>query len=206
MRKRRPEDSPVIFGLTGGIGSGKSSVRRGLARLGAAVIDADKVVSDLNQPGELGHVTMRRVLGEQVIDEDGALNTKKAASLIFANTALRQEVQRIIHPEVWRRLFDFANSLDKQTIAVFEIPLLKPEHTDRVDGVVVVNTEPRVAVERLGQRGFTPEEAIARINTQVTNAERAAMADFVINNNGTPSELEGQISSAWQWMQSMAQS
>lgn len=193
------EYAPVV-GLTGGMGAGKSTVGRELAKLGAVVIDADEIVRDLYRPGELGFVAVVGLLGEEVVKDDGLLNTKKVASIIFADEELRGDVEKAVHPLVWDKMWGNARSLDPSQVAVFESPLLNRESAAPMDGVVVVNTDPDIAVERLSGRGFTPQEARARISTQMSNQERASLADFVIVNNSAYEELLESVREAWNWM------
>ncbi len=185
------------------MGSGKSTVGKELLKLGAGVIDADNIVRDLNRPGEPGFAAMVDILGQEVVADDGQLDKDKVSSMMFSSPVLKQEVERVVHPLVWSNMFEEVRKLDKNTIPILEIPLLKPEHTRFFDGVVVVNTDPELAVERLAMRGFTPEQAWDRINTQMTNEERAEMADYVIDNNGTYDELMIAARGSWHWMQTV---
>lgn len=189
-----------IFGLTGGMGSGKSTVSSRLSELGAEVFDADAIVKDLQKPGEPGHTAMVGIFGEDFLTENEELDRKKIASRMFADNELLESVNRVIHPMVWETMFEGASKLDEDKIALFDVPLLEPKHTENMLGVVVVSTSVDVAVERLKGRGYSPEEAKTRINSQMSNEDRIKMADYVIKNNEGLEELELQISKAWKWM------
>lgn len=195
----------AMFGLTGGMGAGKSTAGRKFSELGAEVIDADDVVRGLNQPGQAGFLAMVEIIGEEVVDDEGKLDAEKASSIIFAQPALKREVEQAIHPLVWGTMNSQVEDLDPKSIAVLEVPLLTPETAKVFDGVVVVNTARERAIGQLiANRGFTREKAEARINTQISNKNRAAMADYIIENNGTFDEFMVAIHWAWDWMQQVA--
>lgn len=199
--------SPPTFILSGGIGSGKSTAGSEFARLGAEVIDTDKIVEELNQPGQIGHLAMVGAFGESVLLPNGALNKKQAARRLFADHDARQKIEAQVHPAVWSRISIRMDRLDDTSTVVLEIPLLKTR-PEGVCGIIAVNTCVELAIERLehGGRGIPPDEARARIRTQPSNEERAALADRVIENNGSLEAFTASIGDTWRWMLAVRQS
>lgn len=195
----------VLVGLTGGIGSGKSTVSAALARLGAVVIDADAITREVQQPGTAVFDAMVERFGAQVVAPDGSLDRAAVAAIVFNDSEALGDLNRIVHPavgiEMARRLGDLAGTSE---VVVLDVPLLVESGRDDLAGLVVVDTDPEVAVRRLvDHRGFDESDARARIANQASRDERLARADFVVDNNGTVHDLEAQVARCWAWIQGL---
>ncbi len=195
----------IEFGLTGGIGSGKSTVAQQLVALGAVLIDADAIVREVQAPGSPVLEQMAAAFGADVLHENGALDRSKVAAVVFGDPAKVAALNAIVHPavidEMTRRRTAWA---DTDETLLLDIPLLVESGYTNLAGIVVVDVEPAVALERLvSQRGFTRDDAQARISRQASRDERLARADFVIDNGGDRDSLTLRVDACWTWMQSL---
>lgn len=189
-------------GLTGGIGSGKSSVAQLLRDLGATVVDADVLAREAVAPGTEGLAQVARTFGPQVIGPDGALDRDAMAEVVFADPSARQRLEAIIHPRVRARAAEIeaaARASDPAVVVVHDVPLLvETGQQQSYDVVLVVDVEPEVQVRRLvEQRGLTQAQARARIAAQIDRQARLAAADVVIDNSGTRDDLARRVSQVW---------
>ncbi|MCP4958613.1 MAG: dephospho-CoA kinase [Actinomycetia bacterium] len=200
---------PVI-GLTGGIGSGKSTVSAALAERGADIVDADAITRSLQEPGGTVHTAMVEHFGDSIVDTDGRLDRAAIAEIVFNDSDQLEALNGIVHPMVGKAMRDRVESAGSGDIVILDVPLLAEGRTK--DGkskhdmaaVLVVDCPVDIAVERLvSDRGFDEADARARIANQATREDRLEMADFVIDNGGSLDNLAGQIEAAWQWMESM---
>lgn len=196
----------ITVGLTGGIGSGKSTVTRLLAARGAAVVDADLVAREVVEPGSEGLAAVVSAFGEQVLRPDGSLDRAALGERVFADPDARATLNGLLHPRIAARsaqLLAEAEALDPDGVLVHDVPLLVENGlAPAYDVVVVVDTDPEVAVRRLvEQRGMTEADARARAEAQATRAERLAVADEVVRNEGTEEELVEQVEALWQRLQ-----
>ena len=192
----------LLVGLTGGIGAGKSSVAAGLTARGATVIDADAIVRELQAPGTPVFEAMVRRFGAAIVAADGTLDRQAVADLVFANADALADLNAIVHPavadEIARRL---AAEASTDHIVILDVPLLVESGRADLAGLIVVDLDPEVAVERLvAHRGFRADDARARMSRQVDRAERVARADLVIDNGGSSEALESEIERAWRWI------
>jgi dephospho-CoA kinase len=185
----------VLIGLTGGIGSGKTTVSDLLGSWGAIVIDADVIAREVVAPGTPGLAALVEAFGPEVIGADGALDRERMAAIAFADPEARARLNGIVHPLV--------ASAPPGSVVVQAIPLLaETGQRGNFDLVVVVDVDPEIAVERLvGRRGMTEVDARARIASQASRAERLAIADVVIDNSGDQESLEAQVAELWQELQ-----
>ncbi len=195
----------VVLGLTGGIGSGKSTVAALLEARGAHVIDADRIVRELQEPGEPVFEAIVERFGPGVVAVDGSLDRKAVADIVFNDDEALADLNAIVHPEVgaelMRRLDEVLSSAGDHGVVVLDVPLLV-EAKDPPDlaGVIVVDAEPEVAIRRLvDQRGLTEADARARLAHQASREERLAKADFVVANHGSLQDLEEQVDRCWEW-------
>ena len=187
------------LGLTGGIGSGKSTVASLLAGLGAAVMDADAISRRLTAPGGLAIAAIRQNFGADFIAADGALDRHRMRALAYTDAAARARLEAIIHPlvqaEIWRQAQ--AAQAAGSTCLVFDVPLLveSAHWRDRVDKVLVVDCSPETQIARVMARSGLERPAIeAIIAAQASRARRLAVADLVIlNDNITLAELAAQV-------------
>ena len=195
----------VLIGLTGGIGSGKSTVSQKLVERGARLIDADAVVRELQEPGTPVFEAMVERFGPGIVAEDGTLDRAAVAAIVFSDEAARRDLNAIVHPavgaEIARRIADAAGTDD---VVVLDVPLLVESSRYQVAGVLVVDCPVDVAVERLvSARGMSEADARARIAVQATREERLARADHVVDNSGPPAALDGEIDRAWAWIEGL---
>ncbi len=195
----------IAVALTGGIGSGKSTVGALLVERGAVVIDADRLAREAVEPGTDGLELIVERFGPEVLLADGGLDRPKLASIVFADAAARADLNAIVHPAVGLRMGErLAGLQGTEAVVVLDIPLLvEGGGRDRypVAGVLVVDCPVDIAVERLvSSRGMDREDAERRIAAQASRSERLAGADFVILNMGTLGELGLMTDRAWAWM------
>lgn len=209
----------VEIAITGGIGAGKSTVGAGLVSRGAVLIDADAIVRELQLPGQPVFEDIVKRWGNSVVSSDGTLNRAALAVIAFSDEKELAALNAIVHPAVALEMTnrraaaaEAAESMAKQgsavgSVVVLDIPLLVradggPIKADyqNLAGIVVVDVDPEVAVHRLvNNRGFDEADARARIANQASRQARVAMADYVIDNSGSRSQLERQIDACWSW-------
>ena len=199
----------IEVGLTGCIGSGKSTVAGALAERGAVLLDADAIVAGLQQPGRPTLEAMVARFGPSILQPDGHLDRKAVASIVFGDREELAALNAIVHPAVRAEMAERRQALaGSDAVVVAEIPLLAeagPERRRGLAGIIVVDVVPDVAVRRLvADRGLTAAEARARLARQASRAERLALADFVIDNNGTRRQLADQVERCWEWIESLA--
>jgi dephospho-CoA kinase len=190
----------LLVGLTGGIGSGKSTVARMLEERGAVVFDADLLAREAVEPGTPGHAAVIERFGADVLAPGGALDREALASIVFADPSARRDLEQIVHPEV-RRLFAEGSEAYRDTdrIVVFSAPLLVETgmHT-AFEILVVVSATVVTQIERLmRQRGMSEAAIRARIDAQAPLEDKAAVADFLVDNGGTIAELENRVERLW---------
>ena len=201
------------FAITGGIGSGKTTVAKLLVLKGATLIDADQIVRDLQKPGQSVYKSIVERFGSDVVTDNQELDRQKIADIVFSNPEQLEALNAIVHPAVGeemgalRRKFTATNA-----IVLIDIPLLvTPEgelarkEYKALQGKIVVDCEIETAISRLvAFRGFNEQDATARISKQSTRKQRLEFADYVIDNNGEEENLIDQIDACWVWMQSLA--
>lgn len=190
----------LLVGLTGGIGSGKSTVARMLEERGAVVFDADVLARSVVEPGTPGHAAVTERFGANVLAPGGELDREALASIVFADPAARRDLEAIVHPEVLR-LFAEGSEAYRETdrVVVFSAPLLVETgmHT-AFDVLVVVSATTATQVERLmRERGMSEAAILARIDAQAPLEDKAEVADFLVDNEGALDELEQQIDRLW---------
>ena len=195
----------ILVGLTGGIGSGKSTVSGLLAAKGAVVVDADAITRELQQPGQPVLAAIVERFGAGVLAADGTLDRARLAAIVFTDADALKELNAIVHPavgaEIARRI-DAERATDH--VVVLDIPLLVEGGRYRTAGLLVVDTPVDVAVARLVEyRGMDEADVRARIGRQATRDQRLAVADRVIDNAGDPASLAAQVDDAWKWMLSL---
>lgn len=190
----------LLVGLTGGIGSGKSTVSRMLEERGAVVFDADALAREAVAPGTAGHDAVVERFGANVLGPGGELDREALASIVFADPAARRDLEAIVHPEV-RRLFAEGSEAhrDGDRIVVFSAPLLVETGMNTAfDVLVLVSTTVQTQIERLLRgRAMSEEQVRARIAAQAPLEEKAAVADLIVDNEGSPEDLESQVDRLW---------
>jgi len=190
-----------LIGLTGGIASGKSLVSSRLAELGATIVDADVLAREVVEPGTPGLAAIAEHFGPEVISADGTLNRPALGAIIFADPEQREKLNSITHPAVWRRARELFAEAAADEVVVYDVPLLVEGAKGRqldFDLVVVVNASTATRLQRLIElRGMTREEAGHRLNSQASDAERLAVADVVIDNDGSVDDTMQQVDALW---------
>jgi dephospho-CoA kinase len=186
------------IGLTGGIGSGKSTVSALLAARGAVIVDADRIAREVVEPGTPGLSAILEAFGRQVITADGFLDRAALAAVVFADPEARKRLDGIVHPLVRARATELAAAAPPDAVVVHDVPLLvETGQASSYDLVLVVEADPATRVSRLVQRGLTAEDARARIAVQASDEQRRAVADVVLDNSGTQQQLAEQVDRFW---------
>ena len=186
------------IGLTGGIGSGKSTVSGLLAARGAVIVDADRIAREVVEPGTSGLAAVVEAFGEQVLGADGSLDRPAMAAVVFSDPVARGRLDGIVHPLVRRRTAELVSEAPADAVVVNDVPLLvETGQAPSYDVVLVVEADPEIRVVRLVHRGLTEDDARARIAAQATDEQRRAVADVVLDNSGTPEELAEQVDRFW---------
>ena len=182
-------------GLTGGVASGKSTVSRMLAELGAVVIDADVLAREVVARGTDGLAEVVAAFGPAVLTSEGDLDRPAVGALVFADEAKRRTLEGIIHPRVRARAAEIEAAAPTDAVVVHDIPLLaETGQAGSFDAVVVVDVPSELQVERMVRdRGWSPEEAGSRIAAQAGRAERRAIATYVIENTGDLGDLRRRV-------------
>jgi dephospho-CoA kinase len=203
--RREGSGSVILVGLTGGIGSGKSTVSALLAERGAAVVDADAITRQVQQPGSPVLDELAERFGRQVITADGSLDRPALAAIAFGDAEALKDLNAIVHPavrnEMNRRIAEQATT---DRVVVLDIPLLAENPRPGLQAIIVVDVPIETQIERLVRyRGFDEDDARARIGRQATREQRAAIADIVIDNSGDLDALIDQVDRAWQWLQTL---
>jgi dephospho-CoA kinase len=189
----------LLVGLTGGIGSGKSTVTRILEERGAVILDADALARDAVRGGSEGFRRVVERFGRDVIGPDGELDRARLASIVFNDPEALGDLEAIVHPEVRRMIADGIQAhLDTDHVVVLVNPLLIEMGTHRdCDSVVVVSVSPETQVTRSVARGMQEDDVRARIAAQLPLEDRARHADVLLDNEGTLEELTMQVDQLW---------
>ena len=197
----------ILVGLTGGIGSGKSTVSSLLAARGAVIIDADAITRDVQRPGSPVIEKLVERFGATVLAPDGSLDRPAVAAIVFNDPDALKSLNEIVHPavgaEMNRRMLEQRSTTN---VVVLDIPLLTENPREGLQGRIVVDVPVETQVRRLvAFRGFDEADARARIGRQASREQRLAGADFVVDNSGSPEDLEQQIDQLWNWLTSLPQ-
>ncbi len=179
----------MLIALTGGIGSGKSTVAAEWTKLGATEIDADILAREVVKPGSAGLETLVEMLGDEILTADGQLDRSKLASITFTKPEVRAKVEQALHPLIQQ----LAKAKTEQTegIVVYTIPLLVETKSPlQFDAVVTISCPESVRLGRLKARGMSEQDARNRISAQATDQQREAVADYVLDSNCSLEELK----------------
>ena len=192
----------VVIGVTGGIGTGKSTVARMLHQLGAAVLDADAIAHKLMEPRKLAWRRIVAVFGDGVLNADQTVNRRRLAAIVFADDELRRRLEAILHPGVMREIRRQLHQLKRARrvkAAVLDVPLLVEVGAQDVADALIVVTAPHEAQrERLKkQHGWTDDEIEARMRAQWDVAAKAALADHVVDNGDGVDATRTQVTRIW---------
>jgi dephospho-CoA kinase len=212
----------LVVGLTGGIGSGKSTVSALLEERGAVIVDADRIAREVVAPGGPAYQPVVDRFGPGVVTADGAIDRPALAALVFADPSARADLEAITHPVVGATMAErLTAQAGADRVVVLDVPLLVEGGRRRSGGessgggrslphgvaaVVVVDAPPEVAVSRLVRdRGMKPAEVEARMAAQATREDRLALADVVIDNSGSTEDLVHEVDRAWAWIEELRQ-
>ena len=195
----------ILIGLTGGIGCGKSEVSRLLENRGAVIVDADLIVRELQQPGAEIFLRMVEMFGDKVVAADGSLNRAAVANEVFKDAETLGKLNLLIHPVVRRVMNERVESYrNTDEVVVLDIPLLVENPREGLDGILVVDLDPQIAIERIvDQRKMSIDDAKARVSRQSSREQRLAIANHVIDNSGDRDALAKQVELAWSWIISL---
>jgi len=181
------------IGLTGGLASGKSTVRRWLAEAGFLAVDADQLVARLYEPGQPGAAVMAELLGPEFLTESGAVDRPKVAERVFADSDLRHRLEQAIHPLVRSTFADLAAESEGEASVLEATLLVEAGYRPDFDLIVSVESDPDTQRRRAIERGLSPEQATARLAAQGDGTERRAGADRILRNDGTLEELRSAV-------------
>ncbi len=188
--------------ITGGAGSGKSTVARMFGELGAEVLDADAAAKEAVAVGTPAYEELRRLFGEEYFNPDDTLNRAKVSKLVFADPEARQQLNDIVHPWVARELQERVQELEEQgaDLVMVEVPLLFEARLEAAyDRVIVVYVDPEDQIRRLKERdGRGAEEIAGILSAQWPLADKAARADDVVDNRGSLDETRRQVAAIWE--------
>ena len=195
----------LLVGLTGGIGSGKSTVSALLAERGAVIIDADRIARDVVEPGQPAYDKVVERFGRDVLDADERIDRPKLAAIVFGDRDALKDLERITHPAVGERMTQrMAEESTTDHVVVLDVPLLVEKGSYETSGTIVVDTDPDVAVARVvAQRGMQEDDVRRRMAAQVSREERLGKADFVIRNDGSMEDLRAEVDRCWLWLQQL---
>jgi dephospho-CoA kinase len=189
----------ILVGLTGGIGSGKSTVASMLAARGAVIVDADQVVRDVQRPGSPVLTELAERFGPEVIGSDGELDRAAVAAKAFSDPGALADLNKIVHPavgaEMNRRVEELSHT---EHVVVLDIPLLAERPREGLQATLVVDVPGELQLERLAGRGMDTDDAAARIAKQASREDRLKIATDVLDNSGSLEHLERQVDEVWQ--------
>ncbi|MDP9072096.1 MAG: dephospho-CoA kinase, partial [Actinomycetota bacterium] len=195
----------LVVGLTGGIGSGKSAVSALLAARGAVIVDADVLARQVVEPGGAAYQGVVERFGSSVVRDDGTLDRPALAEIVFSDRAALEDLNALTHPPVKALIAErLAEQSSGDAVVVLVIPLLAESGRYPVAGVLVVDCPEEVAVARLVEhRGMSEAAARRRLAAQVRRADRLAIADHVIANDGSLDDLAVEVDRAWAWIEEL---
>jgi dephospho-CoA kinase len=185
----------VRVALTGGIASGKSTVAALLTELGAVAVDSDQLAREVVEPGTPGLAAVTEAFGPEVLTDDGHLDRRALGSRVFGEESARRRLEGILHPLIRARAAELEAAAPDGALVVHDIPLLvETGQADSFDAVVVVDVPVETQVERMVRdRGWTREDAEARVAAQASREQRRAVATYVVDNTGTRDDLRDRV-------------
>ena len=191
----------LIVALTGGIGSGKSTVGELFQQLGAVVVDSDQLAREVVERGSLGFEQIVTLFGDEIL-KNGEINRSMLAEIIFKDPAKRKELEQITHPLIRKAFADIVSKSGDQAIVINQIPLLvESRYEYNFDHVITVSTSEDKRIERLLAKGYTREQIQNRMKSQASDLEREKIADSIIQNNEGELELLVQVEKIWEQLQ-----
>ena len=195
-----------VIGLTGGIGSGKSTVSKFLAHLGAVVIDADKVGHEVFKPGTKAWQEVVDAFGQGIISADGTIDRRKLGEIVFSNPGARAKLNQVMHPLIYEQVKSRMEEYGKKGVAIIivEAPLLlEVGWKSLVDEVWVTSASEATVIKRLKeQKGLSETQSLARIRAQLTDEERIRQVDVAIDTDCALDELKERVEALWRKLRS----
>jgi len=196
----------LIVALTGGIGSGKSTVGELFQQLGAVVVDSDQLAREVVERGSSGFEQIFTLFGDEIL-KNGEINRSLLAEIIFKDPAKRKDLEQITHPLIRKAFADIVAKSGDQAIVINQIPLLvESKYEYNFDHVITVSTSEDKRIARLLAKGYTQEQIQNRMKSQVSDADREKIADSIIQNNESEKELLPQVEKIWEQLQSKLKS
>ena len=191
----------LIVALTGGIGSGKSTVGELFEQLGAVLVDSDQLAREVVERGSLGFEQIVTLFGDEIL-KNGEINRSLLAEIIFKDPAKRKNLEQITHPLIRKAFADVVAKSGDQAIVINQIPLLvESKYEYNFDHVITVSTSEDKRIARLLAKEYTQEQIQNRMNSQVSDADREKIADSIIHNNESEKELLPQVEKIWEQLQ-----
>ena len=188
----------MYLGLTGGIGSGKSTAARMFADLGAIVIDADAIAKEVLEPGQVGYESVINNFGEEILDSSGNIDRVILAGKVFESSIKLKELEEIVHPAVANKVAQIRESLPAGSTIIYDTPLLiEKSLRQQFDQVIVVLAPEDLRTQRLLARGLAQNDIIARMSNQATDEQRREIANYVIDNSSSLVELREEVQKVW---------
>lgn len=196
----------LIVALTGGIGSGKSTVGELFQQLGAVVVDSDQLAREVVERGSSGFEQIVTLFGDEIL-KNGEINRSLLAEIIFKDPAKRKDLEQITHPLIRKAFADIVAKSGDRAIVINQIPLLvESKYEYNFDHVITVSTSEDKRIARLLAKGYTQEQIQNRMKSQVSDAAREKIADSIIQNNESEKELLPQVEKIWEQLQSKLKS
>lgn len=196
----------LIVALTGGIGSGKSTVGELFQQLGAVVVDSDQLAREVVERGSSGFEQIVTLFGDEIL-KNGEINRSLLAEIIFKDPAKRKDLEQITHPLIRKAFADIVEKSGDRAIVINQIPLLvESKYEYNFDHVITVSTSEDKRIARLLAKGYTQEQIQNRMKSQVSDAAREKIADSIIQNNESEKELLPQVEKIWEQLQSKLKS
>jgi dephospho-CoA kinase len=194
----------LVVGLTGGIGSGKSTVSRLLAERGAVIVDADLIAREVVEPGGPAYQGVVDRFGDGVLLADGSLDRAAVAEIVFNDADALKDLNGIVHPAVGAVIAErLAEEAQTDHVVILDVPLLVESGRTNTAGTIVVDCPAEEAIRRAVARGLPEDDVRRRVANQVSREERLAKADFVVDNAGPEPALAAEVDRAWQWIESL---
>lgn len=193
---------PLRVAVTGGIGSGKTTFAQALRPYALAYADADQIAREIVAPGQPAVTLIAQRFGAHVINPDGSLNRPALASVVFSDEAARSDLEKITHPLIAQRAEEILAISTQPGFVVYDVPLLRTcAEAEKFDEVIVVTAPFEARLERLENRGISRADALARINSQMSDSEREQLATIVVANDGSAKDLQAiarTLAATWQ--------
>ena len=191
----------LVVALTGGIGSGKSTVGQIFGDLGAIVTDSDQLARDVVERGTTGFDQIIAAFGDEVL-KNGDLNRAALADLVFKDPAKRKQLEQITHPLIRKAFAKIVESANGDSIVVNQIPLLvESNHDYKFDHVITVSASEAVRIERLLKRGMNLTQIQQRLQAQSNDAQREKISDSIIRNDNSQADLLSEVEKVWELLQ-----